>query len=609
MKGTKKSNISIVYLLLITCISIVLVLAFIIVKIIGIVDPRFLDAVRDNMQYIFLIISISFGIGILVYFALIRRLIKPLDALVEITEGFEKGDFSQRAIIVRDDEIGKLTHLFNSLADKIYGLVNDLEEKVKLRTLELEKANEDMLDSRNKLRLILDSTGEGIYGMDIEGKCTFCNTSSLKILGYNDYKELIGKNMHAQIHHTKRNGEIMPIEECRILKAILKGTHFHADDEVFWRKDGTYFDVDYNVYPQMKDGQVVGAVITFKDITESKLIQEQIDYLSFHDPVTGVYNRGFFESELIRRDESKYLPISIIYGDVNGLKLLNDMLGHEKGDELLYKTAQVLKRISREDDIVSRFGGDEFVILLTNTESKDADRIIQRIKSELANEKIAGIKGSISLASSTKISPEEDINTVLKNAETKMYKAKTLESKNINSGMLKDIMESLYENCPREKSHAINVSQMSEKIAINMKLPETEIKRVKDAGLYHDIGKVVLDKDILNKKDKLDDVEREEMERHPLTGYRLLNLFIETLDIAEIVLTHHERWDGLGYPKGLKSVEIPLLARIISVAEVYDAMTNKVGGKGFTHEEALEEIRSQSGIKYDPKVAESFLEI
>ena len=360
---------------------------------------------------------------------------------------------------------------------------------------------------------------------------------------------------------------------------------------------------------EIKDGQVIGAVITFTDITESKLIQEQIDYLSFHDPVTGVYNRRFFENELIRIDKNKYLPISIIYGDVNGLKLLNDMLGHEKGDELLHKTAGVLKKVSREDDIVSRVGGDEFVILLANTESKDADKIIQRIKSELANEKIAGIKGSISLATSTKTSPEEDINTVLKNAETKMYKVKTLESKNVNSGMLKNIMEALYENCPREKSHAINVSQISEKIAINMKLPETEIKRVKDGGLYHDIGKVVLDKDILNKKDKLEDAEREEMERHPLIGYRLINLFNETLDIAEIVLTHHERWDGSGYPKGLKGEEIPLLARIISVAEVYDAMTNQVGGKGFTHAEAVEEIKSQSGSRYDPKIVESFLEI
>ena len=179
VKRNKKSNVSIVHLMLISCISIVLVLAFIIGKIIGIVDPRFLDAVRDNILYILLISGISFGIGILVYFALIRRLIKPLDALVEISEGFEKGDFSQRAIVVRDDEIGKLTNSFNTLADKIYDLVNNLEEKVKLRTLELEKANEYILDSRNQLRLLLDSKGEGIYGMDIEGKCTFCNASSL----------------------------------------------------------------------------------------------------------------------------------------------------------------------------------------------------------------------------------------------------------------------------------------------------------------------------------------------------------------------------------------------------------------------------------------------
>lgn len=564
------------------------------------------STIKYNIIYTIFLSSIALILAIIIYFFITRKLLKPMDYLIETTEKFASGDLSHRALIYRNDEIGMITKSFNNMADTIYELINCLELKVKERTLELEKANEIMSDSRNQLKLILNSTGEAIYGMDTAGDCTFCNTSCIKMLGYSHQDELIGKNMHYQIHHSKKDGTPITISECRVVKAITNGTCFHSDDEVFWRKDGTYFQAEYHVYPQFKDDEIVGAVVTFTDITESKKAQEHINYLSTHDPITGVYNRMFFENELIRIDKSKNMPISIIYGDVNGLKLLNDILGHEKGDELLKKTAGIMTKVSRKNDIVARVGGDEFVMLLPNTDDEEAKSIVQSIKTALANEKIAEIKGSISVASATKTTLEQDIKMVLNDAETEMYSVKTLESMKVNSGMLTDVMESLYNKSSREKLHCINVSRISENIAINMNLSEPKIKRVKDAGYYHDIGKIILDKNILNKKGALNEEEMEEMERHPLIGFRLLNLFNETADIAEAVLTHHERWDGSGYPKGLKGEEIPLIARIIAVAEGYDAMTNMVGGNSHTNEEALEEIKAQSGIKYDPMVVSHF---
>lgn len=572
-------------------------------------EDQLTSTVKVNILYTMIFALITTFVTINIYSFLIKKLVRPIDFLIRASEKFGKGDLSQRALVIRDDEIGMISTAFNNMADTIYELVNDLEHKVKERTFELENANEMMLESRNQLKLILDSTAEAIFGLDLNGNCTFCNISSVKMLGYEHQSELVASNMHDKIHHSKKDGTKISLAECRIVKSMRNGETFYTDDEVFWRKNGTCFEVEYHVYPQIKDGVIVGAVVIFMDITESRRAQKHIEYLSYHDSVTGVYNRMFFENELNRIDTKSNLPISIIYGDVNGLKLLNDILGHEKGDELLKKTSDVLKRICRNDDTVARIGGDEFVVLLASTEAKDSEKIIKRIRKEMGNEKIAGIKGSISVASATKIHSEQDIRGVLKNAETEMYKVKTLESRQVNSGMLTDIMESLYEKSQREKLHSINVGKMCEQIAIKMQLTENEVKKAKDAGFYHDIGKIALNNNILNKKGNLDDEENEEMMNHPLIGFRILNLFNETLDIAEGVLTHHERWDGTGYPKGLKGEEIPMVARIIAVAEGYDAMTNKLHGSGATHKEAIEDIKSKSGIKYDPVVVSNFIDL
>ena len=195
------------------------------------------------------------------------------------------------------------------------------------------------------------------------------------------------------------------------------------------------------------------------------------------------------------------------------------------------------------------------------------------------------------------------------NAEEEMYRTKTLESKSISTGMLDDIMEFLFERSPREKLHYQNVSRISGDIEKKMGLRETDIRTIREIGYYHDIGKVILDKDILNKVGNLNPDEKKEMERHTMIGYRILNLFPETLDMAEVVLAHHERWDGTGYPKGLKGREIPLYSRIIAVAEAYDAMTNKIDIRGLSHREAVEVIKSQSGTKYDPEIVDILLKV
>ncbi len=473
----------------------------------------------------------------------------------------------------------------------------DISEKLMLK--------KEIEDTKNSLQLILDSAAEGIYGIDRKGRCTFCNRSGLKLLGYSNQEELLGEYMHDKIHHSYRDGKKMTFENCKIYESLTKENGIHSNDEVFWKKDGTCFDVEFNSYPQFKNGKLIGAVITFKDYTEKRQYEEHIRYLSYHDSLTGLYNRKYFEDEMKRLDQQNNYPISIIFGDVNGLKLTNDIFGHSSGDKLLKLSANILKRVFRKKDIIARVGGDEFAILLPNIKECVVEKKVESIRKEFSKEKLEAIKCSISLGYYTKNSSQESIESIMELAEDWMYKDKIMNRKKENEEMIKNIIDTLHAKCPLEKQHSKNVSELCYQIGIAMGKKETELRKLKDAGYLHDIGKIVLSEDVL-KASELSKQQKKQMEQHPVIGYRILNLFDETLELAEGILNHHEYWDGSGYPKGIKGDEIPELARIITVVEAYDTIIYKKHGSK-TKEDVLKELKEQAGVKLDAKIVDIFI--
>ena len=167
-----------------------------------------------------------------------------------------------------------------------------------------------------------------------------------------------------------------------------------------------------------------------EDITERKQKEEEILYLSYYDQLTGLYNRRYYEEELKRIDTARNLPITVVMADVNGLKLINDALGHLVGDQLLKKVAGIIKKECRADDIIARIGGDEFVILLPKTDSIEAEKIIKRISSVISKEKINCINCSASFGYATKKVLSEDITHIYMHAEDWMYKHKLSASEN-----------------------------------------------------------------------------------------------------------------------------------------------------------------------------------
>jgi diguanylate cyclase (GGDEF)-like protein len=336
----------------------------------------------------------------------------------------------------------------------------------------------------------------------------------------------------------------------------------------------------------------------------------KISYLNYHDFLTGLYNRTFFEEEKKRLDTPRQLPISILMGDINGLKLINDGFGHPKGDEILIEIAGILKSCCREEDIVARIGGDEFGILLPQTDSKTAQILCNRIYDACKIQTLIGnsIYPNISIGHATKTLKTESMDDISMMAEESMAKHKLLESKSAHSSLIASIKVIMFEKSQETEIHTERLGQLAKQIGTALSLNDDQLNDLELLSTLHDIGKMSITPKVLSKPGKLSSEEWIEMRKHPEVGFRIAQASSELIPIASYILCHHERWDGKGYPQGLTGDEIPLLSRILAIVDAYDAMTNdRVYRPAMTKEEAIEEIKNNSGTQFDPELASLFL--
>lgn len=374
-------------------------------------------------------------------------------------------------------------------------------------------------------------------------------------------------------------------------------------------KNGQYIWVEISTFYQYNEELELETVNSIRNIEERKKSEVELKHLSYHDQLTNLYNRRFYEEELMRLDTERNLPIALIMADVNGLKLTNDAFGHQEGDELLKNIAQIFKRVCRSDEIISRIGGDEFVILLPKCDDAQAKLLIDRLNVAISNNKKMNALFSVSIGYAVKESTLKKMDVVFKEAEDDMYRHKLAENLSMRSKNIDLIMNSLFEKSQRERVHSDRVAEICEKIAINMNIDQEGIQQIKIAAVLHDIGKIGISDSILNKKGKLDNTEWEEMKKHSVIGYRILNTVPEFSEIAEFVLSHQERWDGKGYPNNLKGEDIPLQARIIAIADAFDAMTVKRSYRDAMSEtDAGAEIKKYAGTQFDKDIARIFVE-
>lgn len=311
----------------------------------------------------------------------------------------------------------------------------------------------------------------------------------------------------------------------------------------------------------------------------------------------------------MRLDKDRNLPITIVMADVNGLKLINDSFGHDKGDDLLVSVAKTMKKEARGNEILARLGGDEYAIILPNTDSEGAEKIIARFQKSLSKKQMKGINLSVSFGYSIKNTSEQSLAGALIEAENHMYRHKVYESASMHSQSIEVVMNALFEKSPREMEHSKRVSELCEEIGMLLGLKKTSTDQLKTAGLVHDIGKIGIDEGILNKSDYLTKEEYAMMKKHSESGWRILKTSSEFAQLAQFILEHHEKWDGSGYPHGIQGENISLEGRIIGLADAYDAMTSKRSyGTPRSKEEAINELKKHSGSQFDPAIAKVFIQ-
>lgn len=470
---------------------------------------------------------------------------------------------------------------------------------------ELEKSLEE---EKEKLRITIASIGDGVISTDLNGNVTIFNKVAEELTGWTQ-EEALGRpveevfNIINEDTRAKCENPIQKVIESGLILGLANHTALVS-------KDGMESSIADSAAPiKDSDGNIQGVILVFRDITEEKRRQDEIYYMSYYDSLTGLYNRRYFEEELKRLDTERNLPISVILGDANGLKIINDAFGHSEGDKLLKQVAKAIKSSCRAEDIAARWGGDEFVILLPKTKKEDAEAVVKRIKDVCSDMHVDSLNVSIALGWDTKETKDKDLLKVLKSAEDYMYKHKVFEGNSVRGNIINAIFNTIHEKNPRIENHSKRVSLLCKKIGKAMELPEAEINELKVGGLLHDIGKVAIGESIFKKPGQLTEQEWNEIRRHSEIGYRIINSSPEMSDIAQYVLSHHEKYDGTGYPRGIKKEEIPLVARIIAIADSYDVMTNeRPYRKCLTKEMAVEQLLKSKGTQFDPNIVDVFIE-
>lgn len=485
---------------------------------------------------------------------------------------------------------------------EIFGLLGVFED-----ITERKLAEQELYYEKERLKITLLAIGDAVITTDQFKKVTLINPVAEALTGWRT-EDALGKDVNLVLtleNEIKGIKGINPIDEVLLgLKTVELRNHTYIVS-----RNGEKRAIEDSAAPIFsEDGDIQGIVMVFRDVTDKKIKQDEILYLSYHDSLTTLYNRRYIEEKIKQIEEIESYPLSIILGDINGLKMVNDVLGHYEGDRFLVEASRILMESCRESDIVARWGGDEFLILLPNANAAEAEMICENINKKCVELTSINIKLSISLGYAVRKNDTEEITRTINTAEEVMYTQKMLNSRSYRHSILESFRKTLFEKSHETEEHANRLMLLSKRMGETMNLPQTTLQELELLGVLHDIGKIGVPDSILNKPGKLNEEEWVIMKRHSEIGSRITQSVPEFVRISDYILYHHERWDGKGYPKGLKGEEIPIQSRILSIVDAYDAMTSdRPYHKAMTHEDSVQELVENAGTQFDPDLVELFI--
>lgn len=485
--------------------------------------------------------------------------------------------------------------------------ISDLAANTNNMLKELESSYNEIKDIKERFVLIMEATNDGYFDINYLTKENYVSPSLADYVGANDelFKDL--EHFLGLMHPDDRN---------RIANAIIerkekRNEHIRLEFRAptvsgEWR----WLLLRGKILENDPQGSPIHIMGTVSDIHVRKQYEQENLYLSQTDVITNLKNRGYIESVIKQLNNAGEEIIWIILGDVNGLKIVNDSFGHQQGDKLLKAIGEIIENCCANDDIPARWGGDEFIILIKNKEASYVESLLENIKTKCGSLKSFPVKISMALGCAKKDIGVSDINEIIKLAEERMYRNKLLESRSARSALIASLEQTLHEKHIETEEHTRRIKQLCLQIGQRMQLTQDELDELALLGVLHDIGKIGIPESILLKPGKLTQEEFEIMKTHTEIGYRIAAATPELAHISYEILYHHERYDGTGYPQGLKGEEIPKLSRLLNIVDSFDVMTHDRHYKrAMSFEEAVFELKACSGKQFDPEMVNSFLKV
>ncbi|MCW3488800.1 PAS domain S-box protein [Dethiobacter alkaliphilus] len=489
--------------------------------------------------------------------------------LQEIFQG-NKGAVYWEQKVYHGDDSGYLKIIASPIHDKDGNI--ESATVVLVPITEIKNTQHRLKESEERWQFALEGSGAGVWDRNFHTGSLYYSRHWKEMFGYDADEPT--ENIPEWINRVHPEDKERAV--ANVLAHMRGETPSYVSEHRMQCKGGSYIWVlsRGKIVSHTEDGEPVRMVGTHTDISDRKEGEKKIRFLSYHDKLTGLYNRAYYDDKIKRLDTVENLPLSMIMVDANGLKLVNDAFGHEAGDKYLQQIAALLKSSVRKSDVVARTGGDEFTILLPGMGHELLKKLIQRLKKACRTNDAEPVQISIAIGAAVKENESQDIQEVYKEAEKRMYQNKLLESKSVRSALITSLRHSLQEKTHETEEHTNRLVELASLLGARLGLPDNLVDELKLLCVLHDIGKIAIPETILDKSDALTLSEWAEMKKHCEIGYRIAISSPELASIADSILCHHEHWDGKGYPRGLKGEEIPQLARVFSVLDAYDTMTH-----------------------------------
>jgi diguanylate cyclase (GGDEF)-like protein/PAS domain S-box-containing protein len=482
-------------------------------------------------------------------------------------------------------------YLLESITD-----ISQYNNRVEVKLKNLEK----------RLKILFEYAPDAYYLSDTMGNFIDGNRAAENLVGY-EREELIGKNF------LKLN--ILLPSQIKVAAKLLAKNILRKptgpDEFILIRKDGRQVEVEISTYPVKIENKNIVLGIA-RDITERKKLEDKLKQAANHDSLTGLYSRSFFEEEMKLLSKEREISIGLIVLDIDGLKYINDILGHQEGDKLLINLSKILLATFRPSDVIARIGGDEFAVLIRDVDNNKLNETAQRLNNNILayNQKLKSYQNPIHVSAGYAIKdvPTKKIEQVLKEADDMLFKEKIPKREDVRKSILNVIKTTMLEKDLTTEERIGRLTSLASSFSDAMNLSDEEKRKLILTTELHDIGKIVIPDDVLNKRGKLSFEDFEHIKKHPEAGYRIAMAIPEISHVAEYILYSHERWDGKGYPKELIGEEIPLISRMTLIIDAYDAITNnRPYRKASSIKQAINELKYNAGTQFDPELIDIFV--